>query len=175
MGTVTAASPRFRDEVVQLGLHAGFSVTFDLEQPSTSGLERWQVRLSESAQETEPTLSCQQRVQASGLTAARCWCVSVPTAEQLIMVRKVQRVRPRAGRLACRSPRSQPASDRRQHAVQMRQQRTLRPSNGIAAQWWSASQRRDTRVLTSSGLLFLSEIEDRLRAGQAPCCTAATS
>jgi hypothetical protein len=100
-GAIGTSSVRFRDEVVRLAIHAGFTATFALEKRKgeslncnergvriTASEHHWKVRYSDYVREAAPKLSldteCGERV-----FNGRVWCVSVPTEQQLIMVRKM--------------------------------------------------------------------------------------
>ena len=79
---IFTSSLRFRDELLQLALHAAYSATF-----SAVGAG-WSVELSESVESSMPQLNvsaeCKEEVRSCTV-----WCVTVPTEEQLIMVRRV--------------------------------------------------------------------------------------
>ena len=82
-GTVAVSSARLRDDIQRLLLHAGYSAHFTSSRPS-----QWNLYYSTSASDATPKLS----VQADCKPLRRdctVWCVTVPTAEQLIMVRRV--------------------------------------------------------------------------------------
>jgi carbamoylphosphate synthase large subunit len=82
---VHTASAIFRDELVRLCLHAGFTAFFER---STTGDGRWCVKWSEQEADAEPTLQAAEvtRREAHG----RVWCVTVPP-HHLIIVRRIKR------------------------------------------------------------------------------------
>ena len=85
-GLVKTASDRFRDELLHVGLHAGFAVSFTRsEEAGTTPL--WTVSLSaaDSSLGRLPLSSAVTEEHWSGTV----FCVSVPTVEQLIVVRRV--------------------------------------------------------------------------------------
>jgi len=97
-GILFTASASFRDELVRLALHAGYSPHFYLHSSSTGAGEEgqpvgqralWAVSYTADAQFSEPVLQCQRDVRA--LPAAeykgRVWCVRVPAG--LIVTRRV--------------------------------------------------------------------------------------
>jgi len=100
-GSVYASSSRLRDELLQLCLHAGYSANFidhatqstsDPSHPqcrlSSSPRHRWEVCYTSSAIIAEPMLNIAKECNAESRDGT-VWCVTVPTNEHLIMVRRV--------------------------------------------------------------------------------------
>jgi hypothetical protein len=85
LGEVHTASAIFRDELVRLCLHAGFTAFFER---AASDASRWCVKWSEQEADAEPTLQAAEvtRREAHG----RVWCVTVPP-HHLIIVRRIKR------------------------------------------------------------------------------------
>lgn len=79
---IFTSSLRFRDELLQLALHAAYSATF-----SAMGAG-WSVQLTESVDASMPQLNVSTECKEEMRTCT-VWCVTVPTDEQLIMVRRV--------------------------------------------------------------------------------------
>ena len=159
---LVATSERSRDDYLDIALRAGFSATFDraqLERGQSGAAQLW--RVSCTLLQAQPTLFINprdaqqgkevQRVTGCGPTAV--WCVSVPTPERLIVVRRVQR-EPGSGALLSAS-------------------RPVLVGNSIISdlQNGNAETRRrlasycfseDTRLLTDDGFLFLDEVLARV-------------
>jgi hypothetical protein len=91
-GAIHTSSARFRDELQRLMLHAGYSTLFSVNAGGEQGGARagWTVHYSLAPRQAEPKLAVQQDT-APLRRDGTVWCVTVPTAEQLIMVRRVQR------------------------------------------------------------------------------------
>jgi hypothetical protein len=90
-GCICTSSIRFRDELQRLMLHAGYSTLFgadDEKQTAATGGGCWRVHYALAAQQAEPKLGVQQD-SATLRRDGTVWCVTVPTAQQLIMVRRV--------------------------------------------------------------------------------------
>ena len=99
-GSIRTSSVRFRDEVVRMLLHAGYSCTIakDEQRQTTAADGRtvlqmhsaWKVDFTEHPTAAQPKLSVASEV-ARLPTPWRgvVWCVTVPTSEHLIMVRRV--------------------------------------------------------------------------------------
>jgi hypothetical protein len=81
-GSIVTTSAEFRDELQRLALHAGYSATF-------ARVERgWAVHCSLAERCAEPTLHVRRDCKSLRRDGT-VWCVTVPTAQQLIMVRRV--------------------------------------------------------------------------------------
>jgi len=99
-GRIGTSSVRFRDEVVQLALLAGYSVVFWRHTKAGDALnenirrvqiratvDHWSVSYTEAQRRIQPRLAAAEcrRLSLTGTV----WCVTVPTKAQLIMVRRV--------------------------------------------------------------------------------------
>jgi serine/threonine protein kinase len=80
-------SPRLRDDIIRLGLHAGYASHFESAKPASSATG-CAVILSESSQCTEPELQGTRDVRPTTYTG-RTWCVTVPHG--LVWARRVER------------------------------------------------------------------------------------
>ena len=98
-GCIYTSSFRFRDELVQLSLMAGYSVmwtvndvagnqTSCLGRPVTTNHINWKVNFTTQPWRTSLSAATEVTRRPSPYTG-RVWCVTVPTDEQLIMVRRV--------------------------------------------------------------------------------------
>ena len=145
-----ASSSAFRDQLQLLALHAGYSSHFTLHAPSA----RWCVSYSDSAALTQPTLHTTRDVTAA-IDSCHVWCVTVPQQHQLIWARRVLTTTHSGDVLSASRPVVTGNSRERQGHVDYYFDRVAHclPSH-------------DTRVLTNHGFLFLSEIEERVAAGQ---------
>lgn len=83
--SITTPSSHFRDEIIRLCLHAGFSSSFG-RLPSSRSQDIWRVIYSEAKQETEPVLSHQTDVAVQKVHGV-VWCVTVPP-HHLVITRK---------------------------------------------------------------------------------------
>ncbi len=96
-GESHTSSLQVRDELQRVLLHAGYSTLFSITSESSevaggastgSTPASWNVMYTEAVQKAEPKLTVQ-----SSMTGARrsgtVWCVTVPSAGQFIMVRRV--------------------------------------------------------------------------------------
>ena len=106
-GSVRSASARFRDELVRVLLHAGYSCTFaegGEQQGQAGGMHKgWTVSFTEDASAAQPTLSAATEVRRLPQPwQGTVWCVTVPTDEHLIMARRVLE---REGELVVRASR----------------------------------------------------------------------
>ena len=99
-GELYTSSFRFRDELVRLLLMAGYSAKWFVNREAGSAATlattgqsietkhiNWCVHFS--TQPLRPTLSAREITARSTAYTGEVWCVTVPTAEQLIMVRRV--------------------------------------------------------------------------------------
>ncbi len=103
-GKIKTASARFRDDVQRLALHAGFSTLFSAidsdctrcessgaahySEPIKATAANWVVHFSEALQQAEPKLPVSESMQSKPFKGT-VWCVTVPSAGQYIMVRRV--------------------------------------------------------------------------------------
>jgi len=86
-GEIRTSSVLFRDETQRLAIHAGYAATFRL---SHARKHEWTLSYSDDIKHTQPRLLVEKTcktVKREGTV----WCVSVPTEEQLIIVRRVER------------------------------------------------------------------------------------
>ncbi|KAJ1734331.1 hypothetical protein LPJ61_001133, partial [Coemansia biformis] len=102
-GSFGAQSVRFRDELQRVCLHAGFSSHWTACS-ETAGAQPagWTVTWSGGAA-ARPLLSVARDFKQSQ-RQCRVWCVTVPTQQQLIVVRRVQRTAPTGEVLAASRP-----------------------------------------------------------------------
>lgn len=93
-GTIRTKSSRLRDFMVQLCLHAGYTAHFEpITTPSStasSTIIGWSVHWSNAIESSSPVLSIGKDCSVYTVDG-RVWCVTVPTDEQLIMFRRVQK------------------------------------------------------------------------------------
>jgi hypothetical protein len=98
-GCIYTSSVRFRDELQRLMLHAGYTTLFSVnaekgrvqKRTAATGVAsqtNWCVHYALAAQQAEPKLNVQQDTTTLRRDGT-VWCVTVPTAQQLIMVRRV--------------------------------------------------------------------------------------
>ena len=85
-GVIYTSSVRCRDAIERLALHAGYSTLLadNVEAKHAS----WAVRYTENADQAKPVLRPSEVIGTSEYEGP-VWCVSVPTEQQLIMVRRV--------------------------------------------------------------------------------------
>ncbi|KAL6783719.1 PRP8 [Auxenochlorella protothecoides x Auxenochlorella symbiontica] len=82
-GHVVVASPGLRDELVRLCLHAGYTAHFE----AAGGAGGYRLEFGAAAQ-AQPSLRVASDCEARPYEGT-VWCVTVPTAQQLIVVRRV--------------------------------------------------------------------------------------
>ena len=100
-GQIGTSSARFRDEIARLAIHAGYSVEFWLAKEkgkeknrNSHGVlivaqhHRYKVSYSENQRRIHPKLHVPTQCKVVQRTGT-VWCVQVPTAQQLIMFRRV--------------------------------------------------------------------------------------
>jgi DNA polymerase elongation subunit (family B) len=98
---IHTSSERFRDEIVRVLLHAGFSVAneFQCRAGESRGVNRgghpcvatrtaWVVRYSDYVREAAPKLTVVKECRGGVVYKGDVWCVTVPVAPHLIMVRR---------------------------------------------------------------------------------------
>lgn len=101
-GAIGTSSIRFRDEIMQAAMHAGFSVHFRVESEigdshnvNAQGVDivarhrHWKVHYSETPMQASPKLYVQKECKEEVVRGV-VWCVSVPTSGQLIVVRRAE-------------------------------------------------------------------------------------
>ena len=81
-GQIGTSSARFRDEIARLAIHAGYSVVFVAQH------HHYKVSYSENQRRIHPKLHVPTQCKVVQRTGT-VWCVQVPTAQQLIMFRRV--------------------------------------------------------------------------------------
>jgi len=96
-GSIITCSARFRDELQQIMLHAGYSahwtpvnragVMFDAA--SQASKYQWRVTYTSHHQAAQPTLRVTREMESFEKDGV-IWCVRVPTAERLIVFRRVE-------------------------------------------------------------------------------------
>jgi hypothetical protein len=104
-GLIYTSSARFRDEIQRLALFAGCTSKWErrFEARSSHGtnkqgvlivatVDAWQVSFTDYKTRTQPVLSCSKEMKVIKCAPKPVWCVSAPTPEQLIIVRRVTRV-----------------------------------------------------------------------------------
>jgi len=88
VASLRASSIHFRDELQRILLHAGYTCTFSL-QPANDGVpESYIITYTADKRWTQPKESvaaCCTELKKEGMV----WCVTVPTEDQLIMVRRM--------------------------------------------------------------------------------------
>ncbi|KAJ2802138.1 Pre-mRNA-processing-splicing factor 8, partial [Coemansia guatemalensis] len=89
-GRVDTTSARLRDELQRVCLHAGYTSHWYQHDNATKGdgCERWTVTWS-SSNAVQPVINIAKGFQRTQ-RQCRVWCVTVPTQQQLIVVRRVQ-------------------------------------------------------------------------------------
>lgn len=103
-GRIGTSSVHFRDQIVQLALLAGYSVVFwrntesgSIQNENANGaltpatMDQWSVSYTETNRLVQPRLAVPTECRRVTLTGT-VWCVTVPTVNQLIMVRRVLEV-----------------------------------------------------------------------------------
>jgi len=104
VGVIYTSSVSLRDEIVRLALHAGYATSFQREvhgkgeqrdnidgRMGVATRDKWSVSFSSTSTAASPRVclnTSTKQVEKTGTV----WCVSVPTAQQLIMVRRVKEV-----------------------------------------------------------------------------------
>ena len=83
----SVSSIELRDGLMQALLHAGYSAYFEA-QHRAGELTEWKITFTEDERVAMPTINIAKSCVKSRETGT-IWCVSVPTADQLIMVRRV--------------------------------------------------------------------------------------
>ena len=86
-GEIVTRSESFRDEVQHIALKAGYTSHWRASEQA-SPEQQWNVAFSAAEDVSRPTLDCTQELTKSSMNGT-VWCVSVPTPEQLIIVRRV--------------------------------------------------------------------------------------
>jgi adenosylcobalamin-dependent ribonucleoside-triphosphate reductase len=102
-GSIFTSSARFRDEILQLAMHAGYSAYFKCNYetgtqhgvnkkgvPIIAGHDNWAVFYSDHPQKVDTLFRCTQEVKRRDAYKGNVWCVRVPTADRLIMTRKAK-------------------------------------------------------------------------------------
>jgi hypothetical protein len=88
---VVTSSPRLRDQVQLLALMAGYSTHVAVCQPSSSQQPlHWSVQCTMHERHALPALEVRQQMK-SITQSGTIWCVNVPTADHLIIARRVAR------------------------------------------------------------------------------------
>lgn len=94
-GHITTSSVRLRDELQRLLLHAGYASSFALactkDDKLVGQLDRWRVDYTDAEQSTTTSFKCTAEVTKRASYQGGVWCIRVPTADRLIMVRKAER------------------------------------------------------------------------------------
>lgn len=85
---VFTCSQRFRDQIIQLCIHAAYSVDFQ-RLPHKSPDFIYRVEYTDDEQLCSPQLRLTESVCRTSLPNSSVWCVTVPTDNHLILVRKV--------------------------------------------------------------------------------------
>ena len=85
-GSIRTSSLTFRDELQRLALHAGYTADWKREERGDSSV--WSVCYSSAMPEAEPKLTVATECRAAQVSG-KVWCVTVPSAGQYIMVRRV--------------------------------------------------------------------------------------
>jgi len=85
-GQIGTSSVRFRDSVQLLAIMAGYSTHI----VASTDTDHWFVQYTSDARRTLPKLSVRQHMRTVTREGS-IWCVTVPTADHLIMVRRVMR------------------------------------------------------------------------------------
>jgi hypothetical protein len=90
---LTTSSALFRDELVRLALHAGYSGHFDSARNNDGGC-LWRVRCTDAPELAEPVLLSARdvRVLPSAAYKGRTWCVTIPSG--FIFTRRAVRAAP---------------------------------------------------------------------------------
>lgn len=85
---ITTSSHQFRDELVRLCLHAGYSASFHRSAAEAAAPVRWCVSYTEEEQYSTPLLHPHRDVQVHSVSeGVLVWCVTVPP-HNLIVVRR---------------------------------------------------------------------------------------
>jgi hypothetical protein len=101
--TISTSSARFREELTQLLLHGGFAThsVLEVEAGAVCGTNEqgaqiiarhphWKVHYSNESRAAQPRLLVREEVKARAEQwQGTVWCVTVPTSQQLIVVRRV--------------------------------------------------------------------------------------
>jgi hypothetical protein len=100
-GVIGTSSVHFRDQIIIAAIRAGYSSYFFLHKkagdncginsegvPIVAEHDQWRVSYSDSLQATTPKLKVSTDIKER-LYEGRVWCVTAPTSEQLIYVRRV--------------------------------------------------------------------------------------
>lgn len=88
-GVICTSSVALRDQLQQVMLHAGYTAVFECKsQPLDASARIWSIRYTDDAVLAHPRLTVAQSCTEVSLDGT-VWCVTVPTEEQLIIVRRV--------------------------------------------------------------------------------------